>query len=113
MNSHKRETNIQETCDKHTVYDEHSVHLDDLFRHALQSSAQVKPPRGVWISIVRRIQQPVSPSRWRKFFSWIHSANPSYFLSTQPYCGGDYQKCTPSPFVSVMAKQMLDLRLAS
>lgn len=89
------------------------TYLDSLLRQAMQPYAHVRPPEAVWRRVSRRIWEGV-PGRWHGLFSWLWSPfiaqrhlshQPSYFE-----VGG---RCTPSPFLGVMVKQMLDLRLAS
>jgi len=87
--------------------------LDILLREALKPYAQVEAPEGLWSRIAQKTQF-TPPPRWHKLFSWLYGSTKSCFsFYNQPYCIDLYGKYIPSPFASVMVKQMLDLRLIS
>ncbi len=98
MNSHKQQ-----------------AYIDQLLRQALQPYAQVKAPPDMWPQVEQGVQNP-PPPRWRRFFSWLyglHTLGFSTMPNHLPYRLEPHKKCAPPPFIGVIAKQTLDLRLAS
>jgi hypothetical protein len=111
--------------------------VDGLFRQSLNALVEAAPPERVWEDIVGEIQRgpslwqqirrrlrltppyarqaPVwSALRWGKLLSWIHGSQTGYPpLPTCPYWVEPNGRWIPAPFAGVMAKQVLDVRLAS
>jgi hypothetical protein len=113
MNSHKETPGID-------------TQVDNLFRQALKPFAEAAPRRDGWERIVadlhmtphRRILRWLKGLRrtpeLRRLLFWVDSINTFYATSpSQPFCIEPGGRCHPSPFVGLMAKQVLDLRLAS
>lgn len=81
------------------------------------------PFRGAWRSGISRLVLAIAPfwrvpvwrrSRWHRVVSWVHGYETVYPPSTSSLvCLEPDGRCQPSSFASVMAKQVLDLRLAS
>ncbi|HNT73705.1 MAG TPA: hypothetical protein PKH77_01660 [Anaerolineae bacterium] len=88
------------------------IYLDNLLRQAMQPYARVQPSRAVWRRIYRRVCEP--QMRWYGWFSWLwRPFTVDGRLTYLPYDFGSTRGYAPSPFLGVMVKQMLDLRLAS
>lgn len=87
-------------------------YLDDVFRQVMQPYANAKSPNTVWECVQWRVET-VPPSQWQRVlarftrFSTFH-----WSISHQPICI-ELNRYRPSPFLSVMVKQMLDVKLAS
>lgn len=89
------------------------IYLDNLLRQAMQPYARVQPSRAVWRRI-RRQTHADAQGRWHEWFSWLwHPFTVEGRLTHLPYDFESTRGCAPSPFLGVMVKQMLDLRLAS
>jgi hypothetical protein len=79
--------------------------------------------RESWWSWISRSVLTIAPfwrvpvwrrSRWHRVVSWVHGYETVYPPSTSSLvCLEPDGRCQPSSFASVMAKQVLDLRLAS
>lgn len=88
-------------------------YVDSLLRQAMQSYAHARPPASVWRRLRRRVQG-AAPRRWPGLFSWLWRPFTSYsHLPYQPYAADVSGRSPSSPFMGMMVKQMLDLRLAS
>ena len=100
--------------------------VDELFRQAFKPFNEMTPPHNSWDRIVVRLR--ANPHRhvggWlkgltctlslRRLISWGQGVNTYYAISSsRPFCSGPEGRCYPSPFLGMMVKQVLDLRLAS
>ncbi|MFP4393900.1 MAG: hypothetical protein ACLFTI_01440 [Anaerolineales bacterium] len=86
--------------------------LDELFRRALQSERQARPPRCVW----RRVLEDLGfvSSRLRQnvmaFFHLVGAMDP-LIMTTRPMQTGMVEFFQVSPFVGAIFNQVLDLRM--
>lgn len=110
--------------------------LDDLFRRALESTAEASPPVDAWHSVAKAVRQAhpslaiIEPSgnrqtrsisklagrllRWRRATSWVHSFKRLYPPSASDLKrGGPGGRYRPSPFAGVFVTDLFELRLAS
>ncbi|MBN2007639.1 MAG: hypothetical protein JXA21_30120 [Anaerolineae bacterium] len=85
--------------------------LDFWFSQAFEVYAQAKPSKNVWPRVISRLKSPL-PGRWRRLL--LQFSRPMMLqcpLTHQAVRGKD-GKFSPSPFLPVMIKQVLDLRMA-
>jgi hypothetical protein len=92
--------------------------LDELFRQALVSERQTRPPRHVWRGVLTELDL-VSPRLWQSFIAFFHAVGAmdsltmtmTMTMTMRPVRMGPGEFSQVSPFVGAMLNQMLDLRM--
>ena len=88
---------------------ESDINFDDWLRDVLRPDSTLQAPPHIWSQILHEVHP--TASRWHKFHAWSHNFRGRYARSSKLTAGMTESRLPPSPFITVMIRQMLELRL--